>query len=277
VGLMYVSVLVEIARLHDQLLDAKPFLILCCSILLPQATCINCRIPFCGDMILNPQLGEQCDEGAAMPSPTCANCRLVTSPPTPSPVLPETIPPTKAPTLPPTLPPTKGPTLTPTFPPTLAPTPCVCQASAEYSPTTGGVTIEFDMCGEEPLSSDFIGIYPCEADTLVADQTWWNGTVCRQFPAACGGFQFGYNEGEEYVNQIYTWFTYTCGPPEDGGCQTVDEATTWPSKGIIDIDPNNSGANWAYPGGRTLEPGCYKVQLQREMYFISPPPFRKCD
>ena len=39
------------------------------------------------------------------------------------------------------------------------------------------------------------------------------------------------------------------------------------------LDPTKEGTVWAFLGGRTLEPGCYKAVLQREMYFISPPPY----
>jgi len=129
------------------------------------------------------------------------------------------------------------------------------------------------MCDEPPLSSDFIGIYPADAETRYADETWWSDTVCRQFPGACEpAFQFGYEEGMKYVWEGYTWFTWTCGAPEDGGCQTK-ATTTWPSRGSITIDPNVGGAGWAFPGGRTLAPGNYKVLMNREMYYISPPPY----
>ena len=70
----------------------------------------------------------------------------------------------------------------------------------------------------------------------------------------------------------YVWFTYTCGPPADGGCQT-DQTMAWPESGSFTIDPSVSGADWAFPGGRSLAPGCYKVLMNREVYVISPPPY----
>jgi hypothetical protein len=45
------------------------------------------------------------------------------------------------------------------------------------------------------------------------------------------------------------------------------------------IDPRVPGAEWAFGEvgngreGRTLEPGCYKVLMNREMDYISPPPY----
>jgi len=151
---------------------------------------------------------------------------------------------------------------------------CKCEASATYNAVTGAVTIDFDMCGQEPLSSDFIGIYPCDAATRVADRKWWATTVCKQFPRACGSFQFGYVEGQTYVAEDYTWFSYTCGSPQDGGCQT-EEGYKWPSSGSVTIDPKAPGAKWAFgQQGRELKKGqCYKVLLNREMYYISPPPY----
>lgn len=74
------------------------------------------------------------------------------------------------------------------------------------------------------------------------------------------------------VNEQYIWFSYTCGGPIDGGCQT-DRNYTWPSSGTLVIDPSVQGADWAFPGGRNLTAGCYKVLLNREMKFISPPPY----
>jgi len=144
-----------------------------------------------------------------------------------------------------------------------------------YDDTTGGVTIDFDMCDQEPLRYDWIGVYPCNAPTMVADQDWWDNTVCQQWSAACGlpMEDFGFTEGEVYVDQLYIWFSRTCGSPLDGGCQT-DPTFVWPSSGTVTIDPSIPGADWAFAqGNRTLAPGCYKVLLNREINFISPPPF----
>lgn len=112
-------------------------------------------------------LGEECDEGSNMPSATCVDCVV--------------------------------PSANPTAAPSSAPTECICEASATYDVATGAVTVDFDMCDNEPLKSDFVAIYPCDAvDLVVADQNWWDNTVCRQFPASCGGFQYGYEEGQVY-------------------------------------------------------------------------------
>jgi hypothetical protein len=146
---------------------------------------------------------------------------------------------------------------------------CVCEASATYEESTGAVTIDFDMCGEEPLKSDFIGIYPCDASTttVTADH------FCSYAPATCGAsFDLGYEEGEVYVNQNYLWFAFTCGSPAEYGCQR-NHTMEWPSSGTVTIDPNVAGINWAFRSGRTLEPGCYKAVLNRDINVISPPPY----
>jgi len=75
------------------------------------------------------------------------------------------------------------------------------------------VTIDFNMCNEEPLKSDFIAIYPCDADTFVANQDWWDNKVCQQFPAACGDFKYGYTEGETYGTFCGGWARTSRDPP----------------------------------------------------------------
>jgi len=156
---------------------------------------------------------------------------------------------------------------------------CSCEAVPTYDAASKTLTIDFDMCGQEPLKSDFIAIYPCDTVTRIADVDWWNNTVCDQFPASCAvPFDYGYVEGQEYAAELYTWFSWTCGSPLEpfaGGCQS-DNSTEWPSSGSVVLDPSKDGTNatdWAFLKGRDLEPGCYKVLLNREMKFISPPPY----
>lgn len=152
---------------------------------------------------------------------------------------------------------------------------CQCQASANYDPITGRIDVDFDLCGAEVNTRDWIGIYPCDAPTIRLDQQWWTDVVCKQFRESCTtpfGPEYGYIEGQTYVNQEAEWFAYTCGDPLDGGCQT-DRTLLWPEQGRVSIDPNVSGARWAFPGGRSLEPGCYKVLMNRYNYIISPPPY----
>ena len=232
---------------------------------MPSETCVSCAVPkpdvvpVCGDGNVDTDLGEQCDEGDAMPSATCrADCTI---PSCGDGVVDD------------------GEECDMGADNGLSSsgckadcTTCICGAEATYDASTGGVTIDFDMCGAQALESDFVGIYPCDEVTKVGDQDWWNNTVCRQFPAACGEFQFGYEENKTYVGNLYKWFSWTCGSPEEGGCQT-NGSTVWPDSGTLVLDPNQAGSNWAFLGGRTLEPGCYKAILQREMYFISPPPY----
>jgi hypothetical protein len=122
------------------------------------------------------------------------------------------------------------------------------------------------------MAYDFIGIYPCDSPTVLVNGTWWQNTVCRQFPAACDGIQFGYEDGQTYPYRQPFWWAYTCGPPQDGGCQTKT-SVPFPSSGSFLIDPSTTGAQWAFIGGRTLLPGCYKVLMNREVYNISPPPY----
>jgi len=76
---------------------------------------------------------------------------------------------------------------------------CNCQAIPTYDAVTGALTVDFDMCGYEPMPRDFIAIYPCDAPTITMDQAWWTSTVCDYAPGFCNPpFQFGYNEGEVY-------------------------------------------------------------------------------
>ena len=125
------------------------------------------------------------------------------------------------------------------------------------------------MCGDIAERYDFIGIYPCDAPTMIADQEWsdkvatWNGGV--------PGFEAGdYVPGNEYVFQNYLWIGYTCGSL-DTECQS--NQMEWPTAGTVVIDPALAGQYpWAFPGGATLAPGCYKAILNREVT-ISPPPY----
>ena len=228
---------------------------------MPSATCrADCTISSCGDGILDTASGEACDEGSAMPSATCrADCTI----PYCGDGILDTALGEKC-----DMGARNGPTAECKDDCTL----CSCGASATYNTSTGAVTIDFDLCGARPVESDFVGIYPCDEVTKVADQDWWDNKVCSQFPAACGEFQFGYEKGKVYVGSLYKWFSWTCGSPKEGGCQTQG-STVWPESGTLTLDPNAAGSNWAFLGGRTLEPGCYKAILQREMYFISPPPY----
>lgn len=129
------------------------------------------------------------------------------------------------------------------------------------------------MCDNPPIRGDWVGIYPCNATTFVASLEWWN-SLCTTQAVTCNKpmSDFGYVEGQVYVRQFYTWFSRVCGPPEDGGCQT-NQDLVWPSQGSFVIDPSVAGTDWAFPGGRTLSDGCYKIVLAREQDSISPPPY----
>ena len=155
---------------------------------------------------------------------------------------------------------------------------CVCEASAQYDATTGAVTIDYEYCEVEPVRYDFIGIYRCDAQTLVGSREWWDN-LCSTQLAACGDFKYGYVENQIYVQGNPIWWTYTCGTPGVSTCQQ-DLEYTWPSRGTVTIDPNVAGAEWAFgefgPGtreSRALEPGCYKVLMNREIDYISAPPY----
>jgi hypothetical protein len=203
--------------------------------------------PFCGDGNVDMDAGEECDDGAnGDDTDGCLDDCTIPLPPL---------------------------------------TECICSANGVYEPTTGVLNLEFNYCGQAtPNEDDWIGIYPCDAPTQVATQEWWDDIVCPQLGAtnADGSCQLppshlGFKIGEAYVDVEPTWFGYTCGPPAVGGCQaTLGEAGLWPTEGRYTIDPNDpatAGANWAFLGGRSLEPGCYKAVLNRYMKAISPPPY----
>ena len=154
---------------------------------------------------------------------------------------------------------------------------CICRAEAAYDETTDAVTIDFDYCDVPPVRYDFIGVYPCDAPVMEITQEWWD-SLCGRQRAACGEIEYGYEEGQVYVNQMPLWWTYTCGSPGISTCQQ-DPNAEWPSSGTVIIDPNVAGAEWAFGemgnlrNRRSLAPGCYKVLMNREMDFISPPPY----
>jgi hypothetical protein len=108
---------------------------------------------------------------------------------------------------------------------------------------------------------------------MIANATWWNNTCTAQLNSCDPElrFQLGYELGQEYVNVFPTMFSYTCGDPKDGGCQTVPNLE-WPTRGTVTIDPNVPGAYWAYLyGNRDLAPGCYNVLMAREAVISAPP------
>jgi len=147
---------------------------------------------------------------------------------------------------------------------------------ATYDDLNGGVTVNFDMCGAQPQESDFVAIYPCDAPTMTADKAW-NETVADymgNYMGGVGAFDIGYVENQVYVNQNPVWYGYTCGSPGDK-CQQ-DPNIEWPTSGTVIFDPAVAkavaGTHWAFPGGKSLNPGCYKVLLNRDTE-ISPPPY----
>ena len=154
---------------------------------------------------------------------------------------------------------------------------CVCEASAQYDENTGAVTIDYEYCDVEPVRYDFIGIYPCDAEVMVGSKEWWD-SLCDSQLAACGDFKYGYEEGQTYVKGNPIWWTYTCGGPGTSTCQQ-DATAEWPSNGSVTIDPSVTGASWAFggeggaDGNRALAPGCYKVLMNREIDYISAPPY----
>ena len=126
------------------------------------------------------------------------------------------------------------------------------------------VNIEFDLCGAESEQFDWIGVYPCDAETLQADDEWDSSVPYENV------FEVGYVEGEVYVNQDPVWFGYTCGSP--GGLCQQDPSTTWPNSGELVLDPaQESDAPWAFRGGTSLEPGCYKTLINHETVISGPP------
>ena len=147
---------------------------------------------------------------------------------------------------------------------------------------SGVVTINFDLCGEQPLAGDWVGIYPCESNTIVATPEWWASILAN--PGYIGlpnvpMEYYGFEEGMEYVSDQQLWWSYTCSSPIEGNeeqCQQ-DDNTVWPSKGTVVIDPAMAPM-WAFWGeawvnNRVLEPGCYKVLLSRDLTdALSPPP-----
>ena len=131
------------------------------------------------------------------------------------------------------------------------------------------------MCNEEPIRYDWVGIYPCSARVMTADRAWWQRDVCPSVTLdSCDDaeFTFGYTEDQVYVDVEATWFGYLCGDAIDGGCQT-DPSWLWQDRGSLKIDPSVGGTDWAFAGGRTLAPGCYKVLMNRDLTLISPPPY----
>ena len=259
--------------------------------------CVDCRVPFCGDGIVNPDLGEECDEGTAMPSTTCRNCKK----------------------------PTCGDGIIDEFlgescdpPGALADpnnqysmcredctfcgdkmkngneecdgtefcrpdcTECICEAVGRYDDQTGGVIIDFNYCDEEePREDDFLAVYPCDADELLlADQDWFDATCespqlaltpyCQQYL-----LELGFVEGEIYNMDPMKLQSFTCGNPGNP-CSNSNVNTIWPTEGQVEINPSmRSEARWAFPlsGPAGLQPGCYKVLMQRDVSkAISAPP-----
>ena len=164
---------------------------------------------------------------------------------------------------PPSPPPTPAPSPAPSPQPSAAPTPCICQATGSYE--NGMVNIDFNLCGAETEAFDWIGIYPCDSETLMADDDWDANVPYESV------FQVGYVQGEVYVNQDPVWFSYTCGSPGDNCQQQV--GMVWPNSGFLELDPAQaSNAPWAFRGGGTsLAPGCYKALINHETVISGPP------
>jgi len=138
--------------------------------------------------------------------------------------------------------------------------------------------MDFDMCEEEPLKSDWVGIYPCDVETMIATQEWWNTVLAN--PGYIGMKNatmedYGYVEGTEYPKDQQLWWSYTCGSPTDDGPCQQDDSAVWPSEGSVTVDPNDA-PSWAMWRGSSsgLTPGCYKVLLNRDLprESVSPPP-----
>ena len=129
------------------------------------------------------------------------------------------------------------------------------------------VQIEFDLCGAETERYDWIGVYPCDAETVLADDAWDASVPYENV------FEVGYREGEVYVNQDPVWFGYTCGSPGDQ-CQQEEMSMPWPNSGELTLDPATQAvaAPWAFPSGTTsLAPGCYKTVMHHETVISGPP------
>ena len=140
--------------------------------------------------------------------------------------------------------------------------PCECKAEGQF--VNGRVEISFDYCGAEPNAFDWVGVYPCDAEVMTADADWDEDVFYENV------FEIGYNEGEVYVNQNPHWLAYTCGSPDDG-CQR-NPLMQWPTSGTMVLDPANAFfAPWAFTGGDSIPPGCYKAHLNRETIISGPP------
>ena len=83
---------------------------------------------------------------------------------------------------------------------------CTCEARASYE--NGLVTLDFDYCGEaNPEAFDWIGIYPCDAETMVADDAWNDYVFYEDV------FNVGFVRDKVYVNEQPVMWSYTCGSP----------------------------------------------------------------
>jgi len=170
---------------------------------------------------------------------------------------------------------TPAPQVAETTPPSPAPTTCTCRADGSFENNV--LTLNFDYCGATPLTADWVGIYPCNADTIVATTEWWqtqvDGTGYIGDKAAVME-DYGFVEGQTYVLSQQLWWSYTCGSPIEGKPSCQNNTLSEP-KGEVVIDPNVA-PDWPFWGpsmGGKLAPGCYKVMLNRESrYSISPPP-----
>ena len=167
-------------------------------------------------------------------------------------------------------------------PPVAQPVPppsCTCSVSAQYN-ANASITLDFDLCGAQPARWDWIGIYKCDAATVTATEDWWTNRILPN-PGYIGmqGVPleyYGYVEDQVYVLDQQLWWSYTCGSPST--LCGKSNSTAWPSMGTVLIDPATSPdfAFWGNGEGsfdRVLDPGCYKVLLNRELKdAISPPP-----
>jgi len=165
----------------------------------------------------------------------------------------------------------------PQVPDTEGPKSCICSSNATFENNV--LTMSFDMCEEEPMVADWVGIYRCGAATTIATEEWWNDQL--ESPGYFGDLEvsmeyYGFVPGQEYVIDQQLWWSYTCSSPTNGEeqCQQSN-STVWPAEGSVTVDPSVA-PRWAFWGqafGGVLEPGCYKVLLNREVKDgISPPP-----